>query len=48
MEGEVLSYFAYVTVACVYIGEPLVVAASRNHPLLNCVTALVSVSTHLD
>ena len=47
MEGEVLSYFAYVTVTCVYIGEPVVVAA-LNHPLLNCVTALVSVSMHLD
>ena len=39
--SEVLSYFAYVPVPCVYLGQPLVVAGSRNHPLLNDVTALV-------
>ena len=31
----------YVTVTCVYIGQPLVVAASKNYPLLNGVTALI-------
>ena len=36
---EVLSYFAYVTVTLVYVGQPLVVAASRNRTLLNGVAA---------
>ena len=37
---DVLSYFAYyVTVTLVYVGQPLVVAASRNHTLLNGVAA---------
>ena len=39
--SKVLSYFAYVTVMCIYIGQPLVVVASRNHTLFNSVTALV-------
>ena len=33
--------FAYVTVLCVYVGQPLVVATSGNHPLLNGVIVLV-------
>ena len=37
----VLCYFAYGTVMCVYVGQPLVIAASRNHPLLNGVTELI-------
>ena len=37
--SKVLSYFAYVTVACVYVGQPLIVAASKNHLLLNGVVA---------
>ena len=41
MGSEVLSYFAYVIVMRVYVGQALVVAASRNHALLNDVTALV-------
>ena len=41
MGSEVLSYFVYVIVMCVYIGQLLVVAASRNHPLLNGVAAPV-------
>ena len=33
---------AYVTVyMCVYVGQPLIVSDSRNHPLLNCDAALV-------
>ena len=40
--SEVLSYFAYVlTVMCVYVGPLLVIAASRNHALLNGVAALI-------
>ena len=37
----VLYFFAYVTVMCVYVGQPLVIAASRNHLLLNGVTELI-------
>ena len=37
MGSEVLSYSAYVTVTCIYISEPLVIAASRN----NGVAALI-------
>ena len=32
---------AFVTVTCVCVGQPLILAASNNHPLLNGVTALV-------
>ena len=39
--SEVLNYFVYGTVMCVYVGQPLVIAASRNHPLLNSVTVLI-------
>ena len=41
MGREVLSYFAYVTVTCVYVSQPFTVAATRNHPLLNGVAAYV-------
>ena len=41
MGSELLSYFAYITVTYVYIGQPLIVAAYRNHPLLNGVVALI-------
>ena len=40
MGSKVLSYFAYVTVMCVYISQP-VVAASRNHALLSSVATLI-------
>ena len=41
----ILSYIAYVpTVMCVYIRPPLVVAASRNHTLLNSVAALIEIN----
>ena len=33
-------YFAYVTVVCVYVSQLLVVASSKDHPLLNGATAL--------
>ena len=39
----VSSYFAYVTVTCVYVGQPFVITASKNHALLNIVAALVYV-----
>ena len=39
--SEVLSYFAYVTVTCAFIGQPLIIAAQRNPALLNGVAALV-------
>ena len=32
---------ASVTVMYIYVGQPLIFAASKNHPLLNGVTALV-------
>ena len=32
---------AYVTVTCVYVGQPFVVAASKTHPPLDGVTAIV-------
>ena len=41
MGSEVLTYFLYVIVMCVYVGRLLVIAVSRNHALLNCVAALV-------
>ena len=39
--SEVLGYCVYVPVTCVYVGQPLVVAGSRNHPLLKAATALI-------
>ena len=39
--SEVLSYFAYVTLMCAYVGQPVVVAASRSDHLLSGITALV-------
>ena len=34
--------YCILTVTCVHVVEPLVVAASRNHPLLDGVAALVN------
>ena len=39
--SEVLSYFAYVTLMCAHVGQPLIVAAARSDHLLSGVTALV-------
>ena len=39
-EQQKHGYFAYVAVMCVYVGQLLVVAASRDHPLLNGAAAL--------
>ena len=40
--SKVLSYFSYVTVMCVFVGQPLVIAASGYHPLIDGVTAFVN------
>ena len=40
MGREVLNYFACVAITCVYIGQPLVTAATRIHPMLNSVAVL--------
>ena len=41
MGNEILGYFAYATVKCVYVVQPLVIAGPKNHPLFNSVTALI-------
>ena len=39
-EGEVLSYLHICNGIRVYVGQPLIIAAYRNHALLNSVAAL--------